>query len=83
MVLLESLKDSYVINGDGSMMSTAQIHSPSQKNDYLAYSASAVVAGKLHIFGGYKTTANPGDKPSQKESLQLSNNLILFEDRAT
>ena len=69
MVIWESLEDSYVINGDGSMMSTAQIHSPSQKNNYLQYSASAVVAGRLHIFGGYKSSANPGDNPSQKVSL--------------
>ena len=50
MVILPSLSDSYIINGDGSTKKAAQISAPS--NDYTDSAKSAVVADKLFFFGG-------------------------------
>jgi len=52
MVILSSLSDSYIINGDGSTRTAAQINAPGNLNDYTNYAQSAVVADKLYIFGG-------------------------------
>ncbi|CBY13089.1 unnamed protein product [Oikopleura dioica] len=56
MVLLKSLSDSYIINGNGSTRTAAQISAPSNANDYTWDAQSAVVADKLYLFGG-----NSGD----------------------
>ena len=50
MVILPSLSDSYIINGDGSSTTTAQISAPII--DYTLDAQSAVVADKLYLFGG-------------------------------
>jgi len=50
MVLLKSLSDSYIINGNGSTRTAAQISAPS--NDFADRAQSAVVADKLYLFGG-------------------------------
>jgi len=50
MVILSSLSDSYIINGDGSTRTAAQISAPS--NDFADRAQSAVVADKLYLFGG-------------------------------
>ena len=50
MVILSSLGDSYIINGDGSTRTAAQISAPS--NDFADRAQSAVVADKLYLFGG-------------------------------
>ncbi|CBY33468.1 unnamed protein product [Oikopleura dioica] len=50
MVILSSLSDSYIINGDGSTKKAAQISAPS--NDYTDSAKSAVVADKFYLFGG-------------------------------
>ena len=55
MVILRSLSDSYIINGDGSTKKAAQISGPS--NGYTYDAQSAVVADKLYLFGG-----NSGDR---------------------
>ncbi|CBY13541.1 unnamed protein product [Oikopleura dioica] len=52
MVILPSLSDSYIINGDGSSRTAAQISAPGNANDYTNAALSAVVADKLYIFGG-------------------------------
>ena len=52
MVILSSLSDSYIINGDGSTRTAAQISAPGNVNDYTYDAQSAVVADKLYIFGG-------------------------------
>jgi len=49
-VILGTLNKSYITNGDGSETSTVQISAPS--NDYAYRTTSAVVKGKLHLFGG-------------------------------
>jgi len=52
MVILNSLVFSFVINGDGSTKSAAQINAPKNLDDYTDYARSAVVADQLYIFGG-------------------------------
>ena len=52
MVILSSLSDSYIINGDGSHRSGVQITSPNDYNDYTHDMVSAFVAGQLYLFGG-------------------------------
>ena len=52
MVILRSLSDSYIINGDGSTRTAAQISAPGNVNGYTLDAQSAVVADKLYIFGG-------------------------------
>ena len=71
MVLLKSLRDSYVINGDGSTRTAAQISAPSNANDYTWDAQSAVVADKLYLFGG-----NSGDY--RKVSIFLFSKFNIF-----
>ncbi|CBY23675.1 unnamed protein product [Oikopleura dioica] len=52
MVILSSLSDSFIINGDGSTRTAAQISGPGNVNGYTHDAQSAVVADKLYIFGG-------------------------------
>ena len=59
MVILTRLSDSYIINGDGSTKTAAQISAPGNANTIPGYTydaQSAVVADKLYLFGG-----NSGD----------------------
>ena len=50
----QSLSDSYIINGDGSQRLDVQITSPDGASaDYAAHAQPAMVAGKLHLFGGW------------------------------
>jgi len=53
MVILRSLSDSYIINGDGSTKKAAQISAPNNANDYTNFAVSAVVADKFYFFGGH------------------------------
>ena len=48
----QSLSASYIINSDGSQLSDVQITSPNSLNDYVAFAQPAIVADKLHFFGG-------------------------------
>jgi len=50
VILGEYLASSYITNGDGSETSAVQIDAPNNKYPY--NSESAVVKGKLHLFGG-------------------------------
>lgn len=50
LVILSDVTSSFITNGDGSEISAAQINAPSR--DYANYAKSAIVQGKLHIFGG-------------------------------
>ncbi len=52
-VILSDLAASYITNGDGTVTSAVQISA--QSNDYALYGQSAVVKGKLHLFGGRNT----------------------------
>ena len=45
------MEDSYSMAGDGESQVAAKIEAPS--NDYAFRSKSALVKGKLHLFGGY------------------------------
>ena len=49
-MILSDLNKSYITNGDGSSKKSVQISAPS--NAYAYYALSAVVQGKLHLFGG-------------------------------
>ena len=51
-MILDFLSNSYITNVDGSEISTVQISAPN--NGYAEYMTSAVVKGKLHLFGGLK-----------------------------
>ena len=55
-MILENLAASYITNGDGYETSAVQINAPS--NDIAYTSQSAVVQGKLHLFGGYADPKN-------------------------
>jgi len=50
LVLLKDLYNSHITNRDGSETSAVQISAPS--SNYADYAQSAVVQGKLHLFGG-------------------------------
>ena len=74
MVILSSLSDSYIINGDGSTRTAAQISAPS--NDFADRAQSAVVADKLYLFGG--------SNDFRKVSIFLFfQNLTFFQDCQT
>ena len=48
----QSLSTSYIINGDGSQRSYVQITMPNSPWDSVAFAQPAIVADKLHFFGG-------------------------------
>ena len=52
MVILGTLSDSYIINGDGTSISSVQIRAPGNINDYTNGARSAIVSDKLYLFGG-------------------------------
>ena len=52
MVILGTLTDSYIINGDGTSISSVQISAPGNINDYSMGARSAIVSDKLFLFGG-------------------------------
>jgi len=54
----QSLSASYIINGDGSQRSDVQIASPNSSNDFVAHAQPAIVADKLHFFGGVNDYRN-------------------------
>ena len=49
-MILSPLSESYITNGDGSSKKSVQLSAPS--NNYAEWAQSAVVQGKLHLFGG-------------------------------
>ena len=68
LVILADLSKSYITNGDGSSKKTVQISAPS--NGYAYGAKSAVVQGKLHLFGG--------NTDRKKVSFIFTKNLFLF-----
>ena len=52
MVILGTLSDSYMINGDGTSISPLQIGAPCNNDYYSLGARSAVVFDKLYMFGG-------------------------------
>ena len=72
-----SLDESYVINGDGTTKSAAQISAPDANNEYTYDAMSAVVADKLYIFGGFQVDYR---KVSFIFFFQF---FIIFQDRQT
>ena len=52
MVILKSLSASYIINGDGSTISSVQLTTPNNVDNYAERALPAVVAGQLYLFGG-------------------------------
>ena len=66
MVIVGDLSKSYISNGDGSSKKTVQLSAPS--NDYAHLARSAVVQGKLHLFGG--------DTDNKRVSLIFTKNLF-------
>ena len=57
LVILNDLSASYVINGDGSKFSDVQINTTSNISPDYSFASgakSAVVQGKLHLFGGWR-----------------------------
>ena len=50
MILPPTLSESYITNGDGSLKKSVEISAPS--NNYYNKAQSAVVQGKLYLFGG-------------------------------
>jgi len=60
MVILFTLVDSYIINGDGSQSTAVQLTSPNNLDTYTRNARSAIVGGQLYLFGG-----NRGDENTQ------------------
>ena len=74
MVLLHTLSDSYMINGDGTSTSSIQIGAPGNNDDYTSGARSAVVSNNLYIFGGNGVNTN-----SRKvRDLSLQEKVSLF-----
>jgi hypothetical protein len=73
----QSLSASYIINGDGSQRSDVQISSPDSSNDYAPHAQPAIVADKLHLFGGASTDYRKVSLFSSFQNLFFSRSLGL------
>jgi hypothetical protein len=79
MVILGTLSDSFIINGDGTSISAVQISAPGNTNDYTSGARSAIVSDKLYLFGGEGV-----DTSYRKVTIfRLLRNLTIFRSRGS